>query len=302
MTGTRRATSVGLWSVVLLALMLTLPTGVALGSISQSHQRWTKHAVPRWRNIFLDNFGGRAGSSLPSKVWRYYSGGGGSLATFVPTAAYAGLDGHGDLVVTARHTRLGWQSGQVATVRSFMPKRGQSLRAQARIEMPNAGASYWPAFWALAAKAVVNPRVEPAAGEIDIAETTDDRPWVAQFLHCGPAKFKGPCREPAHATSDFHHFKFSAGRVGYHLYTMVWSNLAKNQSLTFLVDNRVQKVVTEKQLGTRYWNLAFDHPYVFIFDIAIGGWGGPPNRTSGKWGSMHVDFFSVSVANGAPRL
>lgn len=298
----RRLARTARWSALLLAAVLILPTGSALGAVSKGHARTRRLARVEWHNIFVDNFSGRAGEMLSSKVWRYYSGGGGSLATFVPTASYAGLDGHGNLIVTARHTALGWQSGQIATVRAFMPKRGQSLRAQAKIEMPNAGASYWPAFWALAAKAVVNPRVEPAAGEIDIAETTDNRPWVAQFLHCGPAKFKGPCREPAHSTSDFHHFRYPAGRVGYHLYTMVWSNLAKDQSLTFLVDNRVQKIVTEKQLGARYWNLAFDHPYVFLFDIAIGGWGGPPNKTSGKSGSMHVSYFSISVADGAPRL
>ena len=285
-----------------LSLLLVLaPSPAAFGASSHVQRRYVRPAV-RWRTLFFSNFIGRAGTMLPANSWQYSVGRQDSDAVYVRSAAYAELDGHGNLVVTARHLKVGWRSGQVITKRSFMPKSGQSLRAQAKIEMPSAGNGYWPAFWAVDPRALVVSGTEPANGEIDVAETTDNRPWVAQLLHCGPSKFSGPCREPSKRISDFHHFRYPAGRVGYHLYTMVWTNLPRKQSLTFLVDNHVQLVITRMEIGARYWRMAFDHPYAFLFDIAIGGWGGQPNKRSSRWGAMHVAYFSVSVTQGAPKL
>ncbi len=297
----RKPASLALILLIPLVLLVLVPSPAAFGASGHVKRRHLPPPV-HWRTLFSAPFNGRAGTRLSSKAWQYSIGRQDSDAVYVPTAKFAHLDGHGNLVITAQHLKAGWRSAQVITARTFMPKSGQSLRAQAKIEMPAAGAGYWPAFWAVDPKAFVVPRSEPASGEIDIAETTDDRPWVAQFLHCGPSKFKGPCREPSRTISDFHHFRYPAGRVGYHLYTMVWTNLPRKQSLTFLVDNHVQLVITRMEIGARYWRMAFDHPYVFLFDIAVGGWGGQPNRLSGRSGSMHVAYFSVSVTQGAPKL
>lgn len=280
--------------VLLLPLML-VTTLAACGQTPSATSQPPTTQQTAWHTVFYDNFDGAAGTELSSADWRYSRGLSSGMAVYRPTPTFASLDGNGDLVVQAIDTTDGWVSGQVSTTQTFAPKLGQSLKVEARIRFPEAGKGYWPAFWGLGAPALNNPKVEPAAGEVDIAETLGDDNWVAQLLHCGPAKFSGPCREPSPTISDHYHFATPKAKASWNVYSFVWNNEPNDQSsVQFYVDNKLQLVVTEKQIGAHYWNEAFDHPYFFLFNVEVGGWAGKPNQSTARTAAMTVSYFKVS--------
>ena len=280
-----------LTSAGLLAACGSSPSPSAL-----SHPSSTAAKTSRWHTVFVDNFVGPSGAMLSSKTWRYFSGYTFGLAPFEPNAQFASLNGHGQLVVVARHTTSGWEAAQVGTRQAFMPKPGQSLEISARLKLPAGGHGFWPAFWAMPTSALTNPSTEPAAGEIDIAETIDNYNWVAQILHCGPSKTSGPCKEPSPRISHLHKFPTPAGEAGWNTYSAVWHNAGTSSSIDFFINGQRQLVVTEQEIGARYWNEAFGHPYFLLFDLAVGGWAGKPNQASASTTSMTVKYVRVSVS------
>lgn len=254
----------------------------------------TSPSTTSWHTIFADNFTGPSGEMLSSKVWRYFSGYTFGSAPFEPTAQFASLNGHGQLVLVARHTASGWEAAQVGTRQAFMPQPGQTLKISARLKLPAGGHGFWPAFWAMPTVALTDPSTEPAAGEIDIAETIDNYNWVAQILHCGPSKTVGPCKESSSLSFHLHRFPTPAGAAGWNTYSAVWHNAGSRSSIAFFVNGRRQLVVTEQEIGAHYWNEAFGHPYFLLFDLAVGGWAGKPNRASASSTSMTVKYVRVS--------
>lgn len=240
----------------------------------------------KWRTVFEDDFAGR--SLGPS--WITYTGK--SFATSTNRRRDVGVDGRGQLVLTARRAASGWQSAEVATRETFAPRPGQTMVIEAELSLPT-GKGVWPAFWADAAPARNDPALEPAAGEADIAETIDTAAWVAQYLHCGPSRNRGPCANNA-PTSHLTARSSDSWKRGYHTYAFVWHDAGTHSYVAFYIDKRLELEVTEAQVGARYWQDAFDHPYFILFDVETGGaFPGPPGPTSPARFAMRVDVVRV---------
>jgi hypothetical protein len=245
-----------------------------------------------WRTVFEDEFSGQPSSGLGS-AWRFYGGSGIGIGTFVDWTSLTYLDGHGHLVIGAEKTAHGWMSSEIETTSAFMPTPGEEMLVESRLELPDGGRGYWPAFWGLARLAITNPRTEPMAGEDDIAETIDNDRWIGQYMHCGRSNELGPCGVD---TQKERHISLPSGESGWHLVSWLWYNKGAQSYVAFYVDNKLTMKVTERQIGKKYWTLSFDHPYVFIYDLAIGGWAGPPNKATAISAWMRVDYVRIKIS------
>jgi hypothetical protein len=241
----------------------------------------------RWHLLYQIKFSGPA-REFRSTHWLSATGKGLGIADFNPSLAR--VDGQGHLVLIAEKHSGRWYSSEVETKSYFGAAPGHSLLVQSRIDLPEGGKGFWPAFWAVGRPARTSWTAEPSAGEADIAETIDDDPWVAQLLHCGRTFSSGACKNGAPAVSHWDHLRVPSGHWGWHLYSWVWCNAGSNPYVAFYIDHRQMLRVTERELGTQVFRDAFSHPYYFIYDLAIGGWAGKPNAHSGAYAALKVDF------------
>lgn len=239
----------------------------------------------KWHTVFQDNFGGRG---RPGKNWDVMTGANIGAVPYAAGNVY--LNGRGHLLIAEHHTASGWSSGYVESTRSFEPAPGQSLLVQSRLSMPM-GRSLWPAFWALASAARHTSAGEPAAGEVDIAESINVARWVAQILHCGPGKWIGPCGGTR--SSHYTDLAGAGSRQGMHTYSWLWANHGRSSYIALYIDGQLDLRLTEARIGARYWHLAFDHPYFILYDLAIGGWAQPISHSTPRYAAMVVDSVRV---------
>ncbi|MGO9963340.1 MAG: hypothetical protein ACLPUG_07940 [Acidimicrobiales bacterium] len=251
-----------------------------------------KPSSVQWTTVFDDNFSGGADSSLgPS--WRVYTGTGIGIGQFVDSPSVVRVDGTGHLAIGATESPEGWLSGEVETTHAYMPGPGEEMLVESRIDLPAGGPGYWPAFWGLGLPAVTNPQAAPMAGEDDFAETKNNDPWVGQFMHCGISNRDGPCGRDTQVETPL---GVPSGDSGWHVYSWLWCNKASNSYVAFYIDNTLEMKVTEHQIGAKYWTLSFDHPYVFIYDLAVGGWASPPGPSTAPSSSMKVDYLRIELS------
>ncbi len=252
--------------------------------------RWP-HGVSTAKLVFQDNFAGRAGSEPNRKYWLVESGKSYGIATDVASARNVHLSGNGALVIEAIRQAGAWTSGEVETKEAFEPAVGQTITITAQIRLPNGGQGYWPAFWAVGLPFRTNPKSEPAAGEIDIAETINDFKWVSQVLHCGSLK-GGPCHTNERAMNGISHTHWlsrPSGSIGWNTYGWEWVNRKVNPYIELTINGVVQLRVSQAMIGAVAWHQAFDHPWYLIVNLAIGGgWPGPPSRSSAPAGSISI--------------
>lgn len=291
-------------SIAVTALSLSLLTAVVYymapsssaqvasrrGSSSNQHSLTKQTSPVRWTTIYQDNFNGKAGSP-PGPAWEPYQGTGFGIGQFLATPQVVHLDGKGDLVVTAERSGSDWFSGEIELKRGFMPSSGHTLMVESRIELPAGGQGYWPAFWGLGVPAATQPQLQPTAGEVDIVETIDNRRWLGQWLHCGVSEIAGPCGSK---TLAIHRLTVPSGASGWHVYSWMWFNEGSNPYVAFYIDQKLQLEASERSVGKTYWEKAFDHPYYFIYDLAVGGgWAGSPNNLTAAYSSMRVDYIRI---------
>ena len=283
---------------VLAASVLICPGALTSGTARHSQQTISSvtgaQTAPHWIPVFSDNFSGSAGSLPSSANWIVYTGAGfeDELAQYTASSPNVRLDGQGHLQLIARKVRNGWTSGEVQSKESFEASKGTSLLVEARVELPNGGPGYWPAVWAVAQSFRTNRSSEPAAGEVDIAETISDLPWVDQLLHCGFNVSPVGC--VIHSTY-FHSHPFSkpSGEAGWHLYAWEWVNRGSDPYIEMFIDGVPQLEIFKSEVTNRNWDAAFDHPYYLIVNLAIGGWAGDPTSSSKPAGAMSVDFVHI---------
>lgn len=239
----------------------------------------------KWHTVFADSFGGRGG---PGKNWDVVTGA--NIGAIPYGVGNVQLNGRGQLVIAEHHTVSGWSSGYVESTRSFEPAPGQSLLIQSTLTMP-IGRSLWPAFWALASSARASSADEPAAGEVDIAESINVARWVAQILHCGPGKWIGPCGGTR--SSRYTDLAGTASRREMHTYSWLWANHGPSSYVALYIDGQLNLRLTEARIGAHYWHLAFDHPYFILYDLAVGGWAQAVSRSTPRYAAMVVDSVRV---------
>jgi hypothetical protein len=249
-------------------------------------------STTHWTTVFADSFSGAAGSPLgPS--WKFFSGAGIGIGQYLDSSSVVHLDGHGHLVITAMKTPQGWESGEIETTDGYMPGPGQEMLVESNVMLPAGGQGYWPAFWALGVPALTNPSSEPMAGEDDIAETINNDNWIGQYMHCGASNRSGPCGAD---TQVEYHLSLPAGDSGWHRVSWLWCNKGPNSYVAFYIGNTLDMKITEQQIGEKYWALSFDHPYIFIYDLAVGGWPGLPDQSTAPSASMMVDYIRIAIS------
>jgi hypothetical protein len=131
------------------------------------------------------------------------------------------------------------------------------------------------------------------AGEDDFAETINNDPWVGQFMHCGISNRDGPCGLGTQVETPL---GVPSGDSGWHVYSWLWCNNGSDSYVAFYIGSTLEMKVTEQQIGAKYWTLSFDHPYVFIYDLAIGGWASLPGLSTAPSSSMKVDYLRIELS------
>ena len=232
--------------------------------------------------IWHDEFTGAAGTAPNAANWTYDLGAGGwgndELERYTSDPSNVQLDGHGDLVITARRSAGGRiTSARIKTQGTFSFRYGT---VSARIDLP-AGQGLWPAFWLLGKS--ITTVDWPDCGEIDVLELLGKDPRTAYGTIHGPGPnsdigFGGAYRSPTPLTG------------GFHVYAARWTP----DDVTFLVDGHAYKTVARSDVkAPNAW--ALDQPMFVILNLAVGGdWPGNPNYLTPFPANMVVDWVRVT--------
>jgi beta-glucanase (GH16 family) len=225
-------------------------------------------AVPAgYTQVFLDNFGGPAGSPPSTLNWLYDIGtnwGNNQVEHDTSSTSNIYLDGHGDLIIQANRVDGKWTSGRIETARDdFIAPPGGELEMTAsvqQVDVPDA-IGYWPAFWALGAPIRTGGQW-PKIGELDMFEDVNGMNQASQTMHDGGPTIAHP-QIPCPATSC---------DGGFNTYSVIINRTNTSaESLEFLMDGQVEKTITEAQVGTATWQAAIDHGFFMLLDLAMGG-------------------------------
>jgi beta-glucanase (GH16 family) len=255
---------------------------MVLGGLSCSSAKG--NATPPWKLAWTDSFNGLAGSMVRASYWQYNTGRGvfgtNEVETMTTSTRNVRLDGHGNLVITARghgaagDPRANWTSGRIETRanRLFGAPAGGEMMVTASIKQPGVahGLGYWPGFWML------GRGHWPETGEIDIMEDVDGLSKDSGTLHCGnlkqhnPDGSLGPCHEGFGLGSGLRACA-GCGR-SFHTYSMIIDRRhAGHEQIRWYLDGHQFYSVSESRVGKAVWTAAVDHGHSILLSLAIGG-------------------------------
>lgn len=257
-----------------------------------------------WDTVWTDDFDGSEGSAPSARTWitdlgTQYPGGAaawgtGEMQSYTADRRNVALDGEGNLRITPTKDASGaWKSARLETRRDdFQPEDGGTLRAEARIRIPDGGQGYWSAFWMLGAPFRPSHTDWPGAGEIDILEHIGSEPrTVHGTFHCG-VWGGGPCKETTglgagvEAPEPYHQ--------DFHTYAVEWDRSTATEEIRWYVDTKLYHTVRATDVDEATWKRATDHGFFVLLNVAVGGgWPGPPDATTRPGRSMLVDHVSV---------
>jgi beta-glucanase (GH16 family) len=275
---------------------------LALGAVQIAQAAATTHparraAAPRARPAattpsgLTATFPGPAGTSPNPATWSFDTGNNwgtkGELDYYTSSPQNASVDGHGNLVITARRqpaTANGitreYSTARIQTYQKFDFTYGQ---ISARIKVPS-GAGLWPQFWAVGDSAYSNNNW-PASGEIDAMEMVGSDPFNAY------GTIHGPDAQSAngYAIQGTYHSATSLA-AGFHTYSATWTP----SQISFAVDGHTYKTITPAGLPSgASW--PFNHPFFVILDLAVGSsWPGAPTAATSFPASMLVNSVKVT--------
>ncbi|KAK3948006.1 concanavalin A-like lectin/glucanase domain-containing protein [Pseudoneurospora amorphoporcata] len=208
------------------------------------------------------------------------------VQTYTKSPSNVNITSSGTLLITPLRSvgddnnSSSWTSARIETVADHIAcPPGGKLLMSASLKFGSAPApsqmGIWPSFWALGSAFRTSGRFDqwPAAGEIDIAESTNGSPAVWQSLHCGTAP-GGPCNEFSGLSTStplerdgrtFHVFSAEIDR----------SNPGgdwREEKLTYLVDGKPMVVLTGAEIGDeKAWTAVTRMPKYLILNVAVGG-------------------------------
>ena len=162
---------------------------------------------------------------------------------------------NGLLVIEARQEKYEGSYYTSARLKSQGLQEFQYGRLEARLKVPE-GKGFWPAFWMLGSNF---PQAGwPDCGEIDIREYVGKEPdLIMGTLH-------GPGYSGALGLSKWNRQTYNIAD-DFHTYAIEWD---KDQ-ITWFYDGSAYHTVTREDVGDRVW--AFDQPFFFIMNLAVGG-------------------------------
>ena len=229
-----------------------------------------------WKQVWSDEFNGRAGGSIDTRNWKFDTGQGvfgtGEVETMTSALSNVHLDGNGTLDLVALRNGGAWTSARVKTKPLFGAPAGGQMMITASIRQPGPANAlgYWPGFWML------GPGHWPTDGEIDIMEDVNGLSREAGTLHCGNLSehnsdgTTGPCHEGTGLSSGL---QDCAGcQEGFHAYTVIIDRRdAGNEQIRWYLDGREFFHLGESQIGQAVWAPAVDHGFSILLSLAIGG-------------------------------
>lgn len=209
--------------------------------------------------VWSDSF---SGTTLNTHHWWVYSNVKGNDALATCKASNVRLNGHGQLVITARRSGSGYTSGELASKLTLT-----SGTIEARIRLPK-GRGLWPAFWALGSD--YGSVGWPACGELDAMENLGNNSHVVYgSVHAPSYDRQTAKRSSANLAS------------GYHTYGVTWTPTIVRMTL----DGRVYATYMP------HMSTIFGKAFYVIFDLAVGGsWPGNPTSSTPFPASMRVDW------------
>jgi beta-glucanase (GH16 family) len=206
-----------------------------------------------------------------------------------PHRSNAFLDGSGHLVLRAERKPDGtWTSARITTrgLKDF-----QYGRIEARMKLP-VGTGLWTAFWMLGSDYLTSGW--PASGSVTIVENVS---LTQRSNGLGPAIVRSTLHGPRYfgANGLWHDFKLpDGGRVddgNFHTYGIIWSP----GMIQFYVDDPANiffvRDANDLPEGGEW---VFDHPFVLVLNLAVGGdWPGNPDSTTPSPSDLVVDYIRV---------
>ncbi|HEU5265694.1 MAG TPA: glycoside hydrolase family 16 protein, partial [Jatrophihabitans sp.] len=260
----------------------------------------------KWQHVWSDDFTGAAGAAPSARNWLLDTGtsypggapqwGTGEIQSYTADRSNAHLDGAGHLrIVATRDASGAWHSARLESRRTdFAAPAGGALKVEARIQVPNGGAGYWPAFWMLGEKFRGVYTNWPGVGEIDIMENKGSEPsTVHGTFHCGVTP-GGPCNEN-NGISGPDRIPSGALAAGFHSFAVEWDRTHQPEEIRWYVDGHQYFTVRSSQVDAATWSRATHHGFFILLNLAIGGsFSGPINESTRPGAAMTVDSVSVS--------
>jgi beta-glucanase (GH16 family) len=255
-----------------------------------------------WQLVWSDEFNGRRGSPPNPEVWGHEVGdgvaignpgwGNDELQYYTNSTNNAAMDGHGNLVITARAddgNRMCYYGPCKFTSARLLSKDRFEVaygRVEARIKVPQ-GAGLWPAFWMLGTD--IDEVNWPQTGEIDIME----------FVGRLPNEVFGTIHGPGYSGGQSYGRTYTfPGPVynDYHTFTVEW----EPNKIVWYVDGIQYHQATPNDAFLQGKPWVYNHPFFMLLNVAVGGnFGGTVGADTVFPQSMKVDY--VRLYQGKPK-
>jgi len=237
-----------------------------------------------WELVWSDDFSGAAGTAPDASKWVFDIGTGGNgwgnqeLQYYTNRPSNIGLDGQGNLVLTARQESYkgsSFTSARIKTQGKFQQAYG---RFEARMKTPY-GPGLWPAFWLLGAN--IETATWPQCGEIDIMEQRGQEPYINHGTIHGPGYSGGNAITKSFANTN--------GRFDteFHVYAVEWGT----DYIDFFVDNFLYQRITPQNTPGQW---VYNQPFFILLNLAVGGsYVGFPTSDTPFPQNLTVDYVKV---------
>lgn len=237
-----------------------------------------------WTLTWSDEFTGQKNQAPDPKKWAFDLGqgqngwGNGEFQTYTNRPENIGLDGNGNLLITALNIPFGganFSSARIKTQGLFAQKYG---RFEARIKTPY-GAGIWPAFWMLSENITKVPW--PQCGEIDILELRGQQPsTIIGTLH-------GPGYSGGNPVNRFYSLLNGRFDSDFYVYAVEWSE----DKIDFFVNDYLYGSISSKDVPGEW---VYNTPFFMILNVAVGGnFVGFPTTQTPFPQSMTIDYVRV---------
>ncbi|GAA1060581.1 carbohydrate binding domain-containing protein [Agromyces bracchium] len=249
-----------------------------------------------WELAWSDEFDGPAGAPANPENWTYETGGWGwgndELQYYTDSTDNAGLDGDGNLVITAREVDGEaeglecWYGPCEYTSARLITEQKQKQefeygRIESRVQLPE-GSGIWPAVWSLGTD--FREVGWPQTGEIDIME------YVGRL----PNEIFGTIHGPGYSGGQSYGGIYDFGQPvpeGWHEFAVEWTP----EEIVWSVDGIEYHEAVPADVAPNEW--VFDHPFSLITNIAVGGnFGGALGDDLEFPQSLTVDYVRVYQA------
>jgi beta-glucanase (GH16 family) len=252
------------------------------------------HAKPPrgYTLVWSEEFNLPPGQPPDPAVWTHETGasgyGNGELQNYVSDDDHAHIvadpqatDKRALRILATSDDKRHYESARLITARKVSCQYGY---VEARIRLP-AGQGIWPAFWMLGTD-IFDPSVGwPRCGEVDIMENIGKDEWLG--------KNRSSLHGPGYSGGNSLHgdFDLPAGQAfkdRYHVFGMLWTK----EAITFSFDGKAFSTQKPSDVAGKTW--AFDHPFFFIANVAVGGgWPGSPDATTQFPQEMRIDYIRL---------